>query len=313
MIDTSQSNLFQYIEQPKQSLLIVDDQPFNVQLLQHIFAVHFQVYTATNSESALDLCRANQPDLVLLNVDMPVLNGHDVCRQLKADQTTSHIPVVFITTLLNEKEELRGLDAGAVDFITKPLNARVILARVKTHITMKRQTELLKKMAFVDGMTGLYNRRFFDDRIESEFLRSRRTGSALSILLVDVDDFNHYNEQYGHQTGDDSLRRIADRINKSCRRPADFVARFDGAKLACMLPDTPVNNALPFAQYLEKQVRDLGIEHVGSAVNKVMTISLGVVSRTKDVEHSAALIALAETALKRAKEQGRARAWCALD
>jgi diguanylate cyclase (GGDEF)-like protein len=313
MIDTAQSNLFQYIEQPKQSLLIVDDQPFNIQLLQHIFAAHYQVFTATNSDSAIDLCRANQPDLVLLNVDMPVLNGYDVCRQLKTDPSTSHIPVVFITTLLNEKVELRGLDAGAVDFITKPLNARVILARVKTHITMKRQTELLKKMAFVDGMTGLYNRRFFDDRVESEFHRSRRTGSFLSILLVDVDDFNHYNEQYGHQKGDDSLRRIADRIKKSCRRPADFVARFDGAKLACMLPDTPVNNALPFAQYLERQVRDLAIEHINSTVNKVVTISLGVVSRNNGVGQSGALVSLAEAALQRAKEQGRARAWCALD
>ncbi len=313
MIDTSYSNLYQYIEKPKQSLLIVADQADNLQFLQQVFSENFLVYGLTDHATVVDQCRQHQPDLVLLDVDSSDMNGYDVCRQLKADVSTDFIPVIFIMSSLSSDDEIRGLDAGAVDFVTKPLNLRALQAKVKTHITMKRQTELLKRMAFIDGMTGLYNRRFFDDRMKSEFQRSQRSGSFLSLLSIDVDDFKRFNDIYGYQAGDDSLRRIANCLKRCCKRPADFVARYDGGKFVCLLPDTPVISAFPFAQNLEKQVRELAIQHSESSNGNRMTISLGLAGKNSSVENSLALIELASAALTRAKQEGRGRVWCTLD
>jgi len=312
MTNSTHSDFFQFIERQSQSLLIVDDYSSDLQLLQEVFAEDYQVLIANNVEAALNLCKVNLPDLILIDMDMPALDGYELCRRFKFDKTTTHIPIIFLAAQLNEEAELRALEAGAVDFIAKPFHFKVIQARVKTHITIKCQTELLQNMTFIDAITGLYNRRFFDDRIESEFHRSRRTGSFLSMVLINIDSFKSYNDHYGHEAGDECLRRIAHCIKKCCKRPGDFVARFSGAELVCLLPDTSVINAFPFAQDLERHVRELAIEHAYSSVATVATISLGVVSRT-GVEESGVFIELARIALQNAKEQGRARAWCALD
>ncbi|MET3107207.1 diguanylate cyclase (GGDEF)-like protein [Oxalobacteraceae bacterium GrIS 2.11] len=312
MTHSNNDNLFHNIEVPARSILIVDELSPKVQLLQQIFAVEYQVFTADTIETALNILGANLLDLMLLDIDNQYLDGYELCRQLKANKSTAHVPVIFVTSFLDEEMELRGLAVGAVDFVTKPFDIRVIQARVKTHITLKLQTDLLQKMAFIDTMTGLYNRHFFDDRIESEFHRSRRTGSFLSLLLIDIDEFKSYTEHYGHLAGDECLRRIADCVRKCCKRPADFVARYSGSELICLLPDTSVNNAFPFAQNVEKQVREMAILHAHSAVADVATVSLGVVSRT-GVEHSSVFIEMAKIALQRARDKGGARAWCALD
>jgi len=312
MTETTHTDFFQHLEQQMPSLLIVDEFSSDLQMLQEVFSESYQILIANNAEAAHSLCRLKLPELVLIDLDMPELDGFELCRQFKADKTIASIPIIFLASRLNEDAELRALDEGAVDFIAKPFHNNVIQARVRTQITVKRQTELLQKMTFVDGLTGLYNRRFFDDRIESEFHRSRRTGSFLSILLINIDDFKSYNDHYGHEAGDECLQRIAQCIRKCCKRPGDFVARFSGSELACLLPDTSVINAFPFAQDLERHVRELAIGHAHSSVANVATISLGVVSRT-GVEESSVFVELAKIALANAKEQGRARAWCALD
>jgi diguanylate cyclase (GGDEF)-like protein len=310
--DNSTNQFFDQPDQPAQSLLIVDEYNVGLQQLQEMFSDDFQVLIANSPDAALNLCISRFPDLVLIDVDAPSLDGLALCKKIKENRMTASTPVVFLTTKSDEEAELCALDAGAIDFIARPFQSRVIQLRIKAHMALQSQHQQLKKMTFIDGLTGLYNRRFFDDRIESEFHRSRRTGSFLSILLINIDDFKAYNDHYGHPAGDDCLIRIAHCIKKSCKRPGDLVARFSGTELVCLLPDTSVLNAFPFAQDLEKRVRELAIEHGNSSVSDVATISLGVVSRT-GLDEADVFIELAKIALQNAKDQGRARAWCALD
>lgn len=290
----------------RRCLLVVDDQPVNVQALYRALAAEHQVLVATSGEQALALCAQKQPDLVLLDVVMPGIDGFEVCRRLKADAGTQHIPVIFVTASSDEAAETRGLEEGAVDFITKPINPAIVRARVKTHLTLKAQSDLLRQFAFVDGLTGVFNRRFFDERLHDEWQRSSRNGSALSLLLVDIDFFKRFNDLYGHQAGDDCLRRVAQALRGGFTRPADVLARYGGEEFACILPETDAAGALFVAQRLEQAVRAQDIAHGASTVGGLVTVSVGVATRLAGSEDSAgALLARADRQLYRAKAQGR--------
>ena len=141
----------------KPKLLVVDDQAINIQVMYRCFAGDYQVFMATNGEQALNLCKSNPPDLILLDVVMPGLDGFEVCKRLKADPSTSHIPVIFVTAHTDPAQETHGLSLGAVDFIAKPVNPDVVRARVKTQLTLKFQSDLLRKLVFLDGLTGVFN------------------------------------------------------------------------------------------------------------------------------------------------------------
>ncbi|MCX8520728.1 MAG: diguanylate cyclase [Rhodoferax sp.] len=294
----------------KPKLLLVDDQPINIQLLYRCFAGDYQVFMATCGEQALDLCASNPPDLILLDVVMPEMDGYAVCERLKADHTLRHIPVIFVTAHSEPAEETHGLSLGAVDFISKPVNPDVVRARVKTHLTLKFQTDLLRRLVFLDGLTGVFNRRYFDQQLATEWARAGRSHAPLSLILVDVDFFKRFNDRYGHQAGDDALGRIASTLKNALRRPADLVARFGGEEFACILPETGYGDALALAQELERKVRALGLPHDSSSVDSVVTISLGLASRSGNSSSGAdasQLIALADQLLYQAKHTGRGR------
>ncbi|RYY84855.1 MAG: diguanylate cyclase, partial [Comamonadaceae bacterium] len=230
--------------QPRARVLVVDDHDINVRLLQATLDAEHDVQVATDGEQALAACRLQAPDLVLLDVMMPGMDGFEVCRRLKADAATRDIPVIFITALGDEQAETKGLGAGAVDFISKPIRPRVVRARVHTHLTVKRQADLLRSLVYVDGLTGLCNRRSFDESLARECGRATRAGSPLSVALVDVDLFKRYNDHYGHQAGDDCLRRVADAMASCLQRPGDVCARYGGEEFAWVLPDTDLEGAL---------------------------------------------------------------------
>ena len=290
-------------------LLVVDDQPVNIQALFQIFSPDCQVLMATSGEKALALCKEDPPDLVLLDVVMPGMDGHEVCARLKADDATRNIPVIFVTAHNDPAEETRGLELGAVDFIAKPVNPAVVRARVKTHLTLKSQSDLLRQMVFIDGLTGVSNRRCFDEKLDTEWRRAARGASPFALLLLDVDHFKRYNDRYGHQAGDDCLRRVASAIQAGLARPGDLAARYGGEEFACILPATDFVGALVVANRLERQVRDLCIEHAASDVGSVVTISIGVAVSTPGGESEPArLLALADAQLYRAKHSGRGRA-----
>ena len=291
------------------SVLIVDDQPINIQALYRIFAPDHRVLMATSGEKALTLCRDDPPDLILLDVVMPTMGGHEVCTRLKADATTRNIPVIFVTSHTDAAEETRGLELGAVDFIAKPVNPAVVRARVKTHLTLKAQSDLLRQLVFIDGLTGVANRRCFDERLGTEWRRASRNAVPLALLMLDVDHFKRYNDRYGHQVGDECLRRVAFAIQASLHRPADMVARYGGEEFACILPETDFEGALTLATGMEQSVRGLQIEHADSDAAKVVTVSLGfAMCRPQPEGDPAQLLALADAQLYRAKHGGRGRA-----
>ena len=290
-------------------LLVVDDQPVNIQALYQAFAADHQVFMATSGEQALALCASKQPDLVLLDVVMPGMDGYEVCRRLKADEATRDIPVIFVTAHSDEAAETRGLDAGAVDFISKPINPTIVRARVRTHLTLKSQSDLLRQWVYVDGLTGVYNRRYFDEHLAAEWGRAVRAGTPLSVVLIDVDFFKRYNDRYGHQAGDDCLKRVAATLKAGLKRPGDMVARYGGEEFVCLLPDTPMAGALELARQLGAAVHELQIEHADSAAAPVVTVSLGVCGKRDDaVGTPEAFVREADAQLYIAKSQGRHRA-----
>ncbi|SDP17160.1 diguanylate cyclase (GGDEF) domain-containing protein [Pseudomonas arsenicoxydans] len=289
-------------------LLIVDDQPTNIRVLHELFRQDCDVFMATSGEQAISVCQTQLPDLILLDVVMEGTDGHEVCRRLKADPATQGIPIIFITAQQQESDEVLGLELGAVDFISKPINTTIVRARVRTHLTLKLQSDLLRSMALIDGLTGVANHRKFNEDILADWRQCFREQKPLSLILVDVDYFKRYNDRYGHQAGDDCLKSVAQTLSETVRRPYDLVARYGGEEFACVLPNTVLSGAVEIAERMQESVRTLGIEHSASDVDRVLTISLGVATLTPTGELGfEALIEAADKQLYEAKNAGRAR------
>jgi diguanylate cyclase (GGDEF)-like protein len=262
---------------------------------------------ATNGSDAIAFCEASQPDLVLLDVVMPELSGLDVCRALKASPATADIPVIFVTSLNEPEEESACWDVGAVDFITKPINAKTTRNRVRAHLTLKHQADILRQLAWVDGLTGIPNKRQIDARSEQEFRRSKREELPLAVAVVDIDYFKAFNDTYGHLAGDDCLRSVAQALQASMQRPGDFVGRMGGEEFICIFPGTNLQDATELVQRLDAAVRGLHLPHVGGIEGQV-TVSIGVVSGVPQGDVSmAVLVEQADKALYQAKQHGRAR------
>ena len=294
--------------QRKPKLLIVDDQPHNIQLLYKLFAGDYQVFMATSGMQGLTACREQRPDLMLVDIVMDGMDGYELCRQIKADKELADIPVIFVTAHNDPVEETTGLSVGAVDFISKPINPEVVKARVRTHVRLKLQTEMLRELVFVDPLTGVFNRRYLDHYMSSEWLRSSRNNTSLALILVDVDYFKRFNDSYGHLAGDECLRRVAQTLKKGLKRPADIVVRYGGEEFACLLPETDLSGAINVGEQLERQVRNLAIPHEASDVTHCVTISLGLAVRTDQSPSTFdELVAQADQQLYKAKEQGRGR------
>ncbi len=294
-------------ERPR--LLIVDDQPINIQTLYQIFHADHEVFVATSGQLALDFCRNEPPpDLVLLDVVMPGMDGFEVCRQLKAESDLANIPVIFVTANSDPENETYALEAGGVDFIAKPVNPAVVRARVKTHLTLKAQTDLLRSLVFIDGLTGVANRRRFDEALLAEWRRCRRNGTPLTLLMLDIDHFKRYNDRYGHPSGDVCLRKVAAVLNSGMKRSHDLVARYGGEEFACLMPecDQPVGQAK--AEALRAAVEALAIPHDDSPTASLVTLSVGsAVIWPDDSKTPDALVAAADAALYQAKLGGRNR------
>ncbi|MEC5385067.1 diguanylate cyclase [Uliginosibacterium sp. H3] len=292
----------------KPTLLIVDDHAGSIQTLYEIFKDEYEVCFATSGAQALERCKERQPQLILLDVMMPDMDGFEVCHRLKSEPLTEAIPIIFVTGTDDPYQEARGLDAGAADFITKPFHARVVMARVRTQLTLKRQTDLLRSLVLMDGLTGVANRRHFDATLENEWRRCARTGSPLALILLDVDFFKDYNDFYGHPAGDVCLQRVAHQLSAILERPGDMAARYGGEEFVCLLPDTPMEGALAVATEMESAVRALAIPHARSQVTNLVTVSVGVaVTVPKAAEDPGELVFCADLQMYKAKNAGRAQ------
>ena len=289
-------------------ILVVDDQPANIQILYALLMAEYDVCMALGGADALSVCAGSRPDLILLDVVMPGIDGYAVCSRLKADPSMSDIPVIFVTGHLDHEQEVRGFAVGGVDFITKPFHASIVMARVRTQITLKSQADLLRSLSFTDSLTNVANRRRFDQVLMGEAQRVRRNGGPLTLLMIDVDYFKRYNDRYGHQQGDACLRSVAECLSNCVVRSHDLVSRYGGEEFACILPETGLAGALDRAVAMEHSVRELAIAHDDSDCACVVTISVGVaLIDPSATDGPAALVSDADAQLYLAKAAGRGR------
>jgi diguanylate cyclase (GGDEF)-like protein len=289
-------------------LLVVEDQPLHIQVLNRAMAPECRVFMTTRGQQALQFCLERQPDLVLLDVEMPDMDGFQVLAALKADANTRNIPVIFVTAHTSTEMETRCLKAGAVDFISKPINPSVVQARVFTHLQLKFQSDLMRQWVYLDGMTGAFNRRYFDDQLQIEWRRAQRTSKPLSVILIDVDYFKDYNDHYGHLLGDEALRILVAAAKPVLQRPGDFLARYGGEEFVCLLPDTPLADAAALAERIRQAVADQQVQHAHNPREGVITISLGVAeSLHAEITSAVQLIGAADNQLYLAKRSGKNR------
>ena len=307
----------------RQKILIVDDTLANIEILYKVLQGEYDLFFARNGRDCLKIAGRELPDLVLLDVMMPDMDGYHVCAQLKGDPRTRQIPVIFITAMGSAEDEAKGLHCGAIDYLTKPITPPIVRARVKNHLELKRSRDLLEELgaelsaknrqlevlARKDHLTGLANRRHFDEMLDTEVKRARRTRQPLSLIMCDVDYFKMYNDHYGHPAGDGCLTAIGALLLGTFKRAGDLPARYGGEEVAVILPGTLPEEALQLAERLRLGLIAQAIPHAASDVAAHVTLSIGVAGVQAVGERDAAwFIAEADRALYQSKASGRNRA-----
>lgn len=310
------------------SLLIVDDHLDNVRSLAALLRDSgYSVRKATSGEMALATIEVAQPDLVLLDIWMPDMDGYAVCERLKANPCTSRIPIIFLSASNDTEDKVRAFAIGGADYVTKPFHAEEVLARVRHQVTILRQQQQLvkqnhqlrqteaalqqanrelKRIANTDGLTQIPNRRCFDVILEQEWQRLKREQQPLSLILCDIDHFKQYNDRYGHLAGDDCLQQVAMVISESVRCSSDTAARYGGEEFALILPNTDQQGAIAIASTIRSTLQSLQIPHSDSAIATHITVSLGIACIVPTSNSSCQqLIAAADIALYEAKAAGR--------
>ncbi|GFO65131.1 diguanylate cyclase [Geomonas paludis] len=308
-------------EAGKGRILIVDDTTANIEILYQILKGEFDVLFAKSGADGIRMVREHSPDLVLLDIMMPDMDGYQVCRVLKQDPATAQIPVVFVTAMGNDEDETRGLEEGAIDYLTKPIRPAIVVARVRNHLELKHRGDLLEKLsseltrknaeleqlARQDGLTGVANRRHFDESLRSEIQRAARNGRNLSLIMCDIDHFKKFNDLYGHFAGDKCLQLVGELLRKSFKRAGEVVARYGGEEFAVILPDTSAELAGHLAERLRLELLAQALPHADSEFGMV-TMSLGVAGVLVTREHDQEwFITCADDALYRSKAAGRNR------
>ena len=308
------------------NILVVDDDLAAIQIMGRMLEGLGVVRFAITGPDAVRLATELTPDLVLLDAEMPGMSGFKVFDALKALPGLQDVPVIFVTSHSEPAFEICALDMGAVDFISKPVRPPLVKARVKTHLRVKRLSDELRRTAVTDGLTGVANRRHFDDLMEREWQRSWRHGDPLSLLLIDVDHFKLYNDHYGHPKGDQCLQEVVAAVKRAVRRAPDLVARCGGEEFAALLPHTARPGAEFVAQRILDSVTARRIRHEDSLTSDHVTVSIGITCYdalggglsipsatlgTRDELHhfsSSDLLLTADRALYAAKRAGRNRA-----
>src|SRR5574344_1443256 len=288
------------------TLLIVDDEKQNRLLLTELFGSTYKIIQAKNGVQALEKARQHRPDLILLDVLMPEMDGMGVLRELKRDDATRLIPVIFITALDSATDEANGLNLGAVDYISKPFHPPIVRVRVHNQLQLVHQRRLLEQLASLDGLTGIPNRRQFDATLLKEWHRCQRNQQPLSLIVADVDFFKKYNDALGHAAGDRVLQEVAATLRQAARRPGDLVARYGGEEFVLLLPETDATSAQALAEGLQQLLHSKAFAHPNSSLGPWLTMSMGgntTVPSTTALDPE--FFALADAALYRAKHQGR--------
>lgn len=291
-----------------QNILVVDDARLNIQIMTDILSEDYNIFSAGSGQEALDIAMSQSIDLILLDVIMPGMDGYEVCRRLKSDGQTKNIPIIFVSAMTEVKDETKGLEIGAIDYIFKPVNPAIVKIRVKNHLELKKYRDMLEKQSLIDGLTGISNRRHFDDVFEREWRRAWRSSESLALVFLDIDFFKKYNDCYGHLAGDDCLRRVGRALKDLIKRSGDVVARYGGEEFVVVLPATSLENAALVGEKVRENIESLKVEHKMSDVSEYVTVSVGVAAIIPKANiEPASLLVVADNALYHAKRQGRNR------
>lgn len=316
-------------EEHKKTILVVDDTPNNLKLLSQILTdAGYYVRATASARQALNTAISNPPDIVLLDVMMPEMNGYEVCRRLREDKATKEIPVLFLSALNESDAKIKGFVCGGQDFIGKPFDPYEVVARVETHLALRMTRLKLEKvvndlekalaekeklvheleiMATTDCLTGVSNRLRFFSVAEHEFNGSRRYGHDLSVIMIDIDNFKTLNDTYGHAAGDFVLREVAGAIGSNLRK-ADILARYGGEEFVIMLPKSPLSQVCFVAERIRESVEKLCPVYNCQPINT--TVSVGAASMCMADSDIADIINRADKAMYEAKKSGRNRSVC---
>lgn len=290
------------------TILIVDDEVSNIEIMNAVLEDDYEVLFSTSGQQALDTARITPPDLILLDVLMPGIDGFEVCRQIKADPQLADIPVIFTTGLGDTDHEMRGLQLGAIDYVTKPIQPAILRARVGNHVELKRLRDQLANLAVTDALTGLSNRRQMEQALHAEVGRLGRTGDWLTVIMIDIDFFKQFNDTYGHPAGDRCIVMVSAALARAVKRASDLPARYGGEEFACILPGADPDGAALVAQEISQHVQSLNIPHERSQISPFITVSIGVASARCLPDMTPEMwLKEADRQLYRSKQEGRDR------
>lgn len=295
------------MEFKKPTILVVDDMTTTLLLLHDLLKDTYEVKIAKSGTKALEILESpNDIDLILLDIEMPDINGYDVCKRIKNNETIKNIPIIFITGRTSQEDEEHGLNLGAIDYITKPFNKAIVKLRIKNYLDLKIKNDMLEKLSMYDGLTNIRNRRFFDETFEKTFSEIKRDKKSLAVLMIDIDFFKPYNDNYGHGQGDETLRKVAKALEKTIKRASDFVARYGGEEFVILLKDINKDGVEAVANNLLNAVRELKITHEFSKIENYVTVSIGVsyYNSSSDITKLELLLKADET-LYNVKNSGR--------
>ena len=295
------------MEFKKPTILVVDDMTTTLLLLHDLLKDTYEVKIAKSGTKALEILESpNDIDLILLDIEMPDINGYDVCKRIKNNETIKNIPIIFITGRTSQEDEEYGLNLGAIDYITKPFNNAIVKLRIKNYLNLKIKNDMLEKLSMYDGLTNIRNRRYFDETFEKTFNEIKRDKKSLAVLMIDIDFFKPYNDNYGHGQGDETLRKVAKALEKTIKRASDFVARYGGEEFVILLKDINKDGVEAVANNLLNAIRELKITHEFSKIENYVTVSIGVsyYNSSSDITKLELLLKADET-LYNVKNSGR--------
>ncbi|MCC8116486.1 MAG: diguanylate cyclase [Planctomycetes bacterium] len=290
------------------NILIVDDERSNIDVLMHILKPEYGMRVAKTGAAAIKVATETQPELILLDVLLPDMNGFEVLSALKESDATRHIPVIFVTGLARVEDEERGFKAGAVDYIVKPFNNSIVKARVRTHLQIVKQIRTIERLGLIDPLTDIPNRRSFDNQAQVLWRSSIRDCEPLGLLILDADNFKQYNDTYGHPQGDVLLQSVGRNIADCLRRPMDVAARIGGEEFAVLLPDTNLEGAVLVAESIRQKIESCVVPCQHSNADTAITVSIGAGSRiAKHDDRLEDFIAEVDEKMYAAKMGGRNR------
>lgn len=305
-------------------VLVIEDSPTTINALcGQLKRLKFAPIAASNGLSGLELYDSQKPDLILLDIILPDIDGFEVAERIRAREKNGEwTPILFLTSRNSDEDLQRGIAAGGDDYLTKPVSEIVLGAKLRAMhrilqmraslVTLTRKLDAanreLRRLSSVDSLTGIANRRQFDESFVREWRRGTRSNRPVALILCDIDFFKQYNDMYGHQSGDDCLRTVAQTLQSVAARPGDWVTRFGGEEFAVILPETDADGAEALADKMRTSIEALRIPHTGSEIAGAVTISAGVASTVpRELGRQAELLQWADAALYEAKRQGRNR------